>query len=103
MQHQNSVRRGIGSRISLIVRHRWLGDGAGNRWVCNRAAVSLYDSPDPTCPGCGVEIRWAEVPRVERFVGVSHDRILGEDLGVRLDLVVMERALAEREALRRAG
>jgi hypothetical protein len=64
---------------------------------------SLYDSPDPVCPGCGLEIRWDEVPRVERYIGVSESRILGEDLGLRLDLMVMERALAEREVLRRAG
>lgn len=63
---------------------------------------SLYEAPDPLCPGCQVTIRWDEIPNLSRYARVSVDRIAAEDLGLRLDLHVLERALAEREA-RRAG
>lgn len=106
-EHLEDLRRSGEGRAavsaSLLLRHRWCGDPRLQLWRCTPGAVSLYDSPDPCCPGCERELRMADVPRVERYDGISRDRILAEDLGLRLDLRVLEMYLEEREALRRAG
>jgi hypothetical protein len=58
----------------------------------------MYESPDPLCPGCRAEIAWAEVPRLDRYRELTPLR--AEDLGVRLDLVLVERAYAAEAAAR---
>lgn len=83
------------SGTSLLVRHRWIGDPALELWRCTRGVLPMYESPDPLCSGCRDEIAWSEVPRLERYRNLTEHPLGAEDLGVRLDLVVLERACAE--------
>jgi hypothetical protein len=41
---------------------------------------------------------WAEIPKIERYQNISNDRIAGEDLGVRLDLHILEREFQREKA-----
>lgn len=79
--------------VGLLIRHRWLGNPFTRTYHCTAGIPSLYTTFDPLCFGCGAELSWDEVPEVYRFANVSNDRILGEELGVRLDLYLCERTV----------
>ncbi len=89
--------------VALLIRHRWLGDPGRELWRCTPGVPSLWRSVDPCCPGCGIEIEWNEVRNVTRYQNVANDRILAEDLAVRLDLTVMELAVERHREKRMAS
>lgn len=86
--------------VALLVRHRWLGNGVEQTYVCTPGIQSLYRSYDPICYGCSSRIPWSSLRGLDRFRGVSdpRNRLMGENLGVRLDLKICELAVAERFA-----
>jgi hypothetical protein len=93
------TRNEASGEIALLVRHRWLGDASRETYRCTRGVPSVYVSPDPICFGCGAEIAWCDVRGIDRYRGVvSRSRIMGEDLGVRLDLRLAERAMEAHRA-----
>jgi hypothetical protein len=78
-----------------MIRHRWWGDPLLELWRCTRGVPPMWSSPDPLCPGCDVEVRWAAVPQRDRWHDLANRPIAAEDLVVRLDLVVVELQAAE--------
>lgn len=90
-----------GDRSTLPIgptRHRWIADPIRQRYVCTVGIPSLYRTYDAICYGCGAELPWADVPGLDRYRGVSEDRLLGEQLGLRLDLRVCEIAVEKARA-----
>ena len=87
------------TQISILIRHRWLGDQRHRLWRCTSNVPVLRQSPDFVCCGCGSVIRFEDVSNVRRFYGASLFPALAESLVTRLDLLHAELQLAaERKA-----
>lgn len=79
-------------------RHRWAGNPVEHLYRCTPSIPSLYRSYTLLCHGCGLELRWSDIPGLDAFRGVSDMPIIAEGLGLRLDLRVCEIAIEKARA-----
>ena len=84
------------TKIVMLIRHRWIGVQERRVWLCHPKAVSLYESSDPICYGCGSEIAFRDFPNPDRYrrrrKDVERDFSFPqlEAFGLRLDLLFEE-------------
>jgi len=84
---------------ALLTAHRWLGELREKLWRCvPEAAVLRSPGLDPMCPGCRMEIRYDDIPKLERFCGHWMAEPMGQEaLALQLDIVAVKKEAETRE------
>lgn len=84
---------------ALLVAHPWAGELAESLWRCARGASVLRPAgPDPICPGCQAEIKYADVTQIERYCGDWMAGPIGQEaLAWQLDILAAGKDIAARE------